>query len=521
MFWTLMALVGFITVMYTVMRPTKRLPDGPRSLPFVGNLFDMKGTPIHKKLAQWATIYGPFFCYQIGPTPAIVLSSPETLEELCVKRGHIYSSRPKASNQAEIITGKFRIVNMPYGDEFRSNWKKRRKIIHKLLGIHNAKMFLPYQEYESKITMLNLLNEPDQFFTEMGRYSGSVTFSLLLAARFGKSDALIPQRIAAEMLSFFNNIRPGAWLVDWIPILDKLPDALAPWRAKARTSHRQMVQFWGTFYNHINECINNGTAPDCFATRLLTDDEAKLLSETEKIMMIAEILTAGTETTATALQWFFKAAVLYPETISRAQDEIDGVVGRNRIPDWEDQVKLPYIEAIINETHRWASATPLAFFHSTTDSDTYQGKTIPKGSTIIPNTYSIHHSSEYFSDPDDFIPERYLPPDHPYFLADAAFRNQHFAFGVGRRECPGRHVAHASLYIVISRILWAFNICAIPSSMPSSETVGAPPVLGPKPFKCSITPRSDATADLIRRNASSGSTVELEDASIYEKYMPC
>lgn len=58
-------------------------------------------------------------------------------------------------------------------------FQKHRKLIHSLLGMQNAKTFLPYQEYESRQSLKNLLAAPELFFTEMSRYSASLTFSLL------------------------------------------------------------------------------------------------------------------------------------------------------------------------------------------------------------------------------------------------------------------------------------------------------------------------------------------------------
>jgi cytochrome P450 len=259
------------------------------------------------------------------------------------------------------------------------------------------------------------------------------------------------------MQNFFTNIRPGAWLVDWIPALDYLPDALAPWRKQAVALRNQIMPFFLIFYDQIKERMKNGTAPDCFVTSLLTD-KANHFTDIEFSHIIAEMITAGTETTATTLQWFFKAAVLHPEPIKRAQEEIDRVVGRDRLPDWTDRPQLPYIAALINELHRWATATPLAFIHATSEEDEYRGRNIPSGATVLANVYAVHNSSKYFPEPEKFIPERFLDKSVTGARPEANTVGYHFAFSVGRRECPGRHVADASLYIAISRILWAFDI---------------------------------------------------------------
>jgi len=63
--------------------------------------------------------------------------------------------------------------------------------------------------------------------------------------------------------------------------------------------------------------------------------------------------------TLSALLVFMLAMTLYPEVQARAQEEIDRVVGHDRLPDFGDRDNLPYVEAILMETLRWHPITPL------------------------------------------------------------------------------------------------------------------------------------------------------------------
>lgn len=237
----------------------------------------------------------------------------------------------------------------------------------------------------------------------------------------------------------------------------------------------EMVEFWSVFLNDIKAMTAQGTAPDCFLSRLLESPEAKTLSSVEMAHITAELLTAGSETTGTSLQWFFKAMVTHPDSVREAQEELDRVVGLDRLPDWTDRPKLPYIGAMVTELHRWASSTPLAFFHATSDADIYRGKTINKATTVILNTYAIHNSDAYFPDHARYLPGRWLPADDKRHVRDGTRTASHMAFGTGRRECPGQHVADASLFIGISRILWAFNVSQGEYPPPPNATRKFPP----------------------------------------------
>jgi cytochrome P450 len=266
-------------------------------------------------------------------------------------------------------------------------------------------------------------------------------------------------------------MRAGYWLADWVPALNYFPDSLAPWRIEARNSFNQMIEFWSVFFDSIVARMKNGDAPDCFLKRFLESPEVSNYSNVDRRVILSELLGAGSETTATTLQWFFKAAVLYPEFTRSAQEELDQIVGPERLPDWEDRPKLPYISAVIEELHRWASLTPLGIFHATSDSDTYRETNIPAKTTIISNLYAVHHGSQYYQHHEKFIPERFLPKKDPRYAPGLTHAPIQYAFGVGRRECPGKHVADASLFIVISRLLWAFNI-ELGANPPPSDDLG-------------------------------------------------
>ena len=69
--------------------------------------------------------------------------------------------------------------------------------------------------------------------------------------------------------------------------------------------------------------------------------------------------------TASTVQALFLAMALYPEVQKKAQEEIDAVVGPNRLPDFEDRPFLPYINAITKESMRWHLVGPLGkpFFY--------------------------------------------------------------------------------------------------------------------------------------------------------------
>ena len=99
--------------------------------------------------------------------------------------------------------------------------------------------------------------------------------------------------------------------------------------------------------------------------------------------------------------------------------------------------------------------------HATTKDDYYRGHFIPKGASVIPNLTALHRDSELYPNPDVFEPDRFK--NHHLDAAASAvqldyLQRDHFNYGFGRRLCPGIHVAEQSLFIVVCRVLWAFDI---------------------------------------------------------------
>jgi len=102
------------------------------------------------------------------------------------------------------------------------------------------------------------------------------------------------------------------------------------------------------------------------------------------------------------------AIVLHPDAREKSQDEIDAVVGSERLPEPEDRTALPYLEALLKEVYRWNPPVPLVLPRRVTEENTYDSYTIPAGSMIMLNVWAIGRDPDYYEDPGVFKPERFL-----------------------------------------------------------------------------------------------------------------
>ncbi|KAJ6521007.1 cytochrome P450 [Mycena vulgaris] len=245
-----------------------------------------------------------------------------------------------------------------------------------------------------------------------------------------------------------------------------------------------------------------GNAPHSFtasALRTLDDCENKAYQEQAIKSTAGTMYTGGTDTTVSALGTFILAMLCNPEAQRKAQEEIDSVVQKGHLPDFDDEASLPYVSAVVKEILRWRPVAPIGVPHFLPIDDEYRGYRLPAGSIIIANAWAILHDEVMYPDPYAFKPERFLLNGKP----NPAVRNPDAAFGYGRRNrvCPGRHMATSSIWIAVASILATFNITKAVGDdgqviEPTHEYFPGL-VLMPLPFKCSIKPRSQAAAELI------------------------
>ena len=80
---------------------------------------------------------------------------------------------------------------------------------------------------------------------------------------------------------------------------------------------------------------------------------------------------------------------LNPHVSRKAQNELDRVLGGERLPDFSDQERLPYISAITKELFRWACPFPIGVPKRVMEDDTYNGYHIPAGATVVDNIWCV------------------------------------------------------------------------------------------------------------------------------------
>jgi len=235
------------------------------------------------------------------------------------------------------------------------------------------------QSNESAILLSELMQQPDDFVMSVERYSCSVVSIVGWGRRIKRKDDPIVERALNIMHVTAQIFVPGDYWMETIPLLQRLPSWLYALPTVLRKGRQGMMTYW---YALSKEGAENRDR-DSFS-KALFEDKAGGLLPLEIGSLTSNLIGGGIDTTTSTMLSFILACIAFPDTLKKAQDELDKVVGRNRLPDWQDENNLPYCRAMIKEVLRWRSVAILGGLpHAPVKGDVYAGFLIPEGTSIM------------------------------------------------------------------------------------------------------------------------------------------
>lgn len=234
----------------------------------------------------------------------------------------------------------------------------------------------------------------------------------------------------------------------------------------------------------------------------LPEEDNRKLHEDEMVSLCSEFLTAGTDTTSTALQWIMANLVKHPQLQDKLYQEINGVIGGRPPPqpdkestlpigavEEEDLQKMPYLKAVVLEGLRRHPPGHFVLPHKTSHDVELDGYTIPRDATVNFMVADMGWDPNVWEDPMEFKPERFLG-DGEAFDVTSSREIKMMPFGAGRRICPGYGVALLHLEYFVANLIWCFEWRAVEGDEVDLEEKQEFTTVMKNPLRARISPRT-------------------------------
>lgn len=165
------------------------------------------------------------------------------------------------------------------------------------------------------------------------------------------------------------------------------------------------------------------------------------------------MVLGGTDTSLHVIEFAMAELFNKPDIMKRAQQELDEVVGKDKVVEESHISKLPYILAIMKETLRLHMVAPFLIPHRPSQTTVVSGFTIPKDSKVFINVWAIHRNPNVWENPLEFDPDRFLDKSYDFNGNDFNY----LPFGSGRRICVGMAMGERVVLYNIATLLHSFN----------------------------------------------------------------
>ncbi|CAF1089703.1 unnamed protein product, partial [Rotaria sordida] len=465
---------------------------GPPPRFFFGNFLDIiKTTRLSLKIQEWTKQYGEIFGYFEGHTPILVISDPDILQDIFIKSFSNFHSRrefafdePYAKNAHLFITKGLR-------------WKRQRSIMNPTFSSLKLKQMSTLMNrcvdtLMKKMAEQQRLDQPFDIFPFFKRFTMDIIWSCGFSLDrdmqnnsndpyFVQSQRLFDvQNSTAKLMIcsiFFtefkwiwnklfrcdNAIR--YWLRHYLPVTRKfINDEPATWiENQAEQLIKKRLELGNTNRMDLLQLMLKSASDDNFiedqpardATTVDMNSESPLVRKLTKHEIASNILlfmVAGYETTSTALAYIFYVLATHPKEQQKLQDHVDAYFNSDIEPSYEVIAGMDYLDSFIREILRMHPITPSLVNRQSTQ-EFYIDKigTVPIGTIISANTYSLHYNPDLWGpvDPCIFYPERFSTKRHPLAW---------IPFGAGPRNCVAMRFALMEIKMAVIRICKIYSI---------------------------------------------------------------
>ncbi|KAL2898053.1 Cytochrome P450 98A2 [Bienertia sinuspersici] len=454
-----LSFLSLIIVYKLFKKLTLRLPPGPSSWPVVGYLDDNKLDKF-QCFTAWAKHYGPIFSVWFGSSLNVVISNSKLAREVFKENDQDLADRYRSRSITKLNEDGKGLLWADYGPHYV---KVKNICVVELFSPKRLEALRPIREDEVTAMVESIFID----CTNSGRcksllvrkYLEATAFNnitrLVFGKRFEDENGVTSEQgldIKATLVNLLK-LNESKDMFEQIPLwlqwlfpsyrkpLAKLRAQRAALTKKIKEEHRLARQKSGE------------TTKQHFIDALVTLQEEYDLSDDAITSLLWDMIIMGVDTIVISVEWAIAELIKNPRIQKKAQNEMDLVIGSDRIMTEWDFSNLPYLRCIAKEALRLHPPTPFLFPHKAKAHVKIGDYDIPKGSNVHVNIWAIARDPTAWKSPLEFRPERFMEEDvdmkgHDFRL---------LPFGAGRRVCPGAQFGLNLVTSMLGHLLHHFN----------------------------------------------------------------
>lgn len=327
-------------------------------------------------------------------------------------------------------------------------WANRRKIQTPLFSVKhvvNYSEIMTQVAQEMREQWAQRTDPAVQVLPEMAKLTAEIICRCLFGSHLGSDKA-------AEVVDAFSDYQAAIEQMDLATFL-----GLPSWVPVPGMSMKRAEQSAKRIHDVVDAIIEDSIQRGANNSLLGLFLEANKSDKYDKITLtqirneLIVLFMAGHETTANTLAWAWYLISQCSAVESRMHQEITEVVG-DRLPTYDDYNQLIYTRAILDETMRLYPPVPILSRQSY-KKDTIRKREIPPNSIMLVIPWLLHRHKQYWTDPDHFIPERFLP-DAP----EKINKHTYIPFSIGPRVCIGKYFGQIELVVSLVTLAQQFRL---------------------------------------------------------------
>ncbi len=417
-----------------------KTPPGPKGLPFLGSLLDMR-RDIIKLLMDSTRDYGGIVKLKLGYDLAFLVSEPEFLKYVYLDHHKNFTKQTKAWKLFRLIFGEGLLTSEG------ELWRQQRRLMQP--SFHRERIAsLVKVMVNASAEMLKTWEEKNQVdvSAEMMRLTLRIVGETLLGINMSDQADVVAKTLPILLDQTIHQITKVVGLPLSFP---------SPRNLRFRKALKDMRGIGAKVIEERRHHPEKNADLLSMLMEARDEETGEKMSEEQLLDEVMTLFLAGHETTANALTWTCYLLSQHPDVEKKVREEVEHIL-RGHSPRFEDLPKLSYLERVIKESLR---LYPPVWFMGrlVMEDDEIGGYFVPAKSMIFLSPYITHHSRHLWEEPERFDPDRFLPERF-----SQKHRFAYTPFGAGPRQCIGNGFALMEAQVILAMMLQKYRFQLVP-----------------------------------------------------------